>query len=97
MIRSSRVRMEAWRQWLTRREKTLSTKKTRTYYESRIPLTPTGLLMEGLNTQIPIPFELIHISPFGTCNGAGVRGLIPSAAYRASSLSTSILQNCNVW
>ena len=34
----------------TRREKT---KESRTHYEPRIPLTPTGLLMEGVSTQNP--------------------------------------------
>jgi hypothetical protein len=41
--RSSRVRMEAWRQWSTRRgEKNLVQR-----CQTRIILTPTGLLMEG--------------------------------------------------
>jgi len=43
----SRVRMEGWRQ-LTRREKNLVQRKTK-----RIHLTPTGLLMEGVYTQVP--------------------------------------------
>src|SRR5215475_13602066 len=47
-IRSSRVRMEAWRQWLLGGRKTLlCDKRTKTHYEPRILLTPTGLLMEG--------------------------------------------------
>src|SRR5262249_35055970 len=40
--RSSRVRMEAWRQWLLGGGKNLVQRKTK-----RIYLTPTGLLMEG--------------------------------------------------
>jgi hypothetical protein len=40
--------MEAWRQWLLGRRRTfVSEKEPRTDYEPRIPLTPTGLLMEG--------------------------------------------------
>src|SRR6202008_2766189 len=41
-IRSSRVRMEAWRQWLLGRQENHVHKKP------RIDLTPTVLLMEGL-------------------------------------------------
>jgi hypothetical protein len=38
----------------TRREKILcQLKEPKTHYEPRIPLTPTGLLMEGSYTQIP--------------------------------------------
>ena len=48
---------EAWRQWLLGGKRTLSAKEPRTHYEPRIPLTPTGLLMEGGNTQIPTPFD----------------------------------------
>jgi len=43
------VRMEAWRQWLTRPEKKLAHQKNK-----RTHLTPTGLLMEGVSTQNPI-------------------------------------------
>jgi hypothetical protein len=39
-----RVRMEGWRQWLTRPEKNLVQRKNK-----RTHLTPTGLLMEGVN------------------------------------------------
>ena len=46
--------MEAWRQWLLGGEETfVSEKKPGTHYEPRIPLTPTGLLMEGHYTQNP--------------------------------------------
>jgi len=44
--------MEAWRQRRLGGRKTfVSEKEPRTDYEPRIPLTPTGLLMEGHNTQ----------------------------------------------
>jgi hypothetical protein len=33
----------------TRREKTLLCEKEQNYYEPRIPLTPTGLLMEAIS------------------------------------------------
>jgi hypothetical protein len=46
--RSSRVRMEAWRQWLTRRDK-----KPLLNEATRIDLTQTGLLMQGDYTQNP--------------------------------------------
>jgi hypothetical protein len=40
--------MEAWRQWLLGERKTLlCDKRTKTHYEPRILLTPTGLLMEA--------------------------------------------------
>ena len=42
--RSSRVRMEAWRQWQLGRRKNLVQRKTK-----RILLTPTGLLMEAIS------------------------------------------------
>jgi len=48
--------MEAWRQWLTRREKKLVCEK-----HERIYLTPTGLLMEGDYTQNPKQGLLAHI------------------------------------
>jgi len=38
--------MEGWRHWLTRPEKTLVQKNKITH------LTPTGLLMEGVNTSL---------------------------------------------
>jgi hypothetical protein len=38
----------------TRREKTLLCEKEQNYYEPRIPLTLTGLLMEGHSAQISI-------------------------------------------
>jgi hypothetical protein len=41
----TRVRMEGWRQWLTRPEKKLVQQKN-----NRIHLTPTGFLMEGVYT-----------------------------------------------
>ena len=44
--RSSRVRVEGWRQWLTRPEKNLVHRKNK-----RTHLTPTGLFMEGHYTQ----------------------------------------------
>jgi hypothetical protein len=49
--RSSRVRMEAWRQWLLGGRKLFSATNNKTHYEPGIPLTPTGLLMEGHFTQ----------------------------------------------
>jgi hypothetical protein len=45
------VRMEAWRQWLL--GGLFSATKKKTHYEPKIPLTPIGLLMEGLYTQNP--------------------------------------------
>ncbi len=40
--------MEAWRQWLLGGKRSFVTEKEpRAYDEPRIPLTPTGLLMEG--------------------------------------------------
>jgi hypothetical protein len=39
-------------------------KEPRTPYEPRIPLTPTGLLMEGHCTQIPTFFDSVHIRTF---------------------------------
>ena len=49
MNRSSRVRMEAWRQWLLGGRKNLVQQK-----EKRFDLTPTGLLMEGDYTHNPV-------------------------------------------
>jgi hypothetical protein len=51
----------------TRREKNFVIEKTRTHYESRIPLTPTGLLMEGHYTQISTTFDSVHIQAFVSC------------------------------
>src|SRR3954468_17856496 len=45
--------MEAWRQWLLGGRKLFSATNNKTHYEPRIPLTPTGLLMEGGYTQNP--------------------------------------------
>jgi hypothetical protein len=42
--------MEAWRQWLLGGKEVFSAKIKNTHYEPRIPLTPTGLLMEGAFT-----------------------------------------------
>ena len=48
--RSSRVRMEAWPQWLLGwRPKNFVQQEPRRFY-----LTPTGLLMEGVYTQNPV-------------------------------------------
>src|SRR3974390_2367668 len=47
----------------TRRGKTLSAKKPRAHYESRIPLTPAGLLMEAHYTQISNSFDSSHTGP----------------------------------
>jgi hypothetical protein len=33
-------------------------------HETRIPLTPTGLLMEGLSAQISIRFDSVHMGSF---------------------------------
>ena len=44
--------MEAWRQWLLGGRKLFSATNNKTHYEPRIPLTPTGLLMEGGYTQM---------------------------------------------
>src|SRR5689334_4232967 len=55
--------MEAWRQRLLGGKRTFVSKKTRTRYEPRIPLTPTGLLMEGDYTQISTAFDPLHIEP----------------------------------
>jgi hypothetical protein len=57
--------MEAWRQWLLGGRKTFLCEKEKNYYEPRIPLTPTGLLMEGGYTQIPTAFDFIQIGTFG--------------------------------
>ncbi len=46
--RSSRVRMEGWRQWRLGGRKKLVQRKNK-----RTNLTPTGLLMEGVYTQNP--------------------------------------------
>jgi hypothetical protein len=45
--------MEAWRQWLLGGRKLFSATNNQTHYEPRIPLTPTGLLMEGDYTLVP--------------------------------------------
>ena len=50
----------------TRREKNFSLRqRTKTHYEPKIPLTPTGLLMEGRYTQISTAFDPLHIEAFG--------------------------------
>jgi hypothetical protein len=49
--------MEAWRQQLLGGRKTfVSEKEPGTHYEPRIPLTPTGLLMEGHFTSVRFSF-----------------------------------------
>ena len=58
--------MEAWRQWLLGGRKLFSATNNKTHYEPRIPLTPTGLLMEGDYTQTPcsgILSEMANLSP----------------------------------
>jgi hypothetical protein len=50
--------MEAWRQWLLGGRKLFSMTKNKTHYEPRIPLTPTGLLMEGDFTQNRVVSEI---------------------------------------
>jgi hypothetical protein len=49
------VRMEAWRQWLLGGRKTfVGDQEPGTPYEPRIPLTPTGLLMEAISLIGPL-------------------------------------------
>ena len=47
LIAHRRVRMEGWRQWRLGREKQRDQQSPK-----RIPLTPTGLLMEGVITSM---------------------------------------------
>jgi hypothetical protein len=49
--------MEAWRQRRSGEKKELVEQN-----ENRIHLTPPGLLMEGVNTQIPIRCDSVHNS-----------------------------------
>jgi len=49
--------MEAWRQWPLGGKK----KKLVQRSQNKIDLTPTGLLMEGLYTQISPSFGSVHI------------------------------------
>jgi hypothetical protein len=54
--------MEAWRQWLLGGKEVFSAKIKNTHYEPRIPLTPTGLLMEGHFAQNRRPGDLSAIA-----------------------------------
>jgi hypothetical protein len=68
--------MEAWRQWLLGGRKLFSATNNKTHYEPRIPLTPTGLLMEGGYTSEPLPrgiLSAIAISPFKSRHGPNTR------------------------
>jgi len=63
----------------TRREKNFSLRqRTKTHYEHKIPLTPTGLLMEGRYTQISTSFDSLHIEAFEVNTPSGTT-LAPKA------------------
>ena len=75
---SSRVRMEAWRQWLTRQEK-LSLTRSKT-----IHLTPTGLLMEGVIVNVRFPFANC-VTNFCLCLARRVRHPLTPASVESHS------------
>jgi len=65
--------MEAWRQWLLGRKSTLPWSREKTHYEPKIPLTPTGLLMEGRYTQNPRHSECYE-DVTSACTRVGILG-----------------------
>jgi hypothetical protein len=67
----SRVRMEGWRQRLTRPEKNLVHRKNK-----RTHLTPTGLLMEGVLASLRFMFAKIGVERYWDATPLNGDGLV---------------------